>query len=68
MNWEAIGAIGELVGAVGVIATLAYLAVQIRQNSQAVRSSTRSDIAKTQMEINFILARALYDEENLILH
>jgi len=29
MNWEAIGAIGEIVGAVAVIATLAYLAVQI---------------------------------------
>jgi len=31
MNWEAIGAIGEDVGAIGVIATLAYLAIQIHQ-------------------------------------
>jgi hypothetical protein len=30
MNWEALGAIGELVGATAVVATLAYLAVQIR--------------------------------------
>jgi hypothetical protein len=30
MNWDAIGAIGETVGAVAVIATLFYLAVQIR--------------------------------------
>ena len=36
MNWEALGAIGEIVGAVAVIATLAYLAVQIRQNSLAL--------------------------------
>jgi hypothetical protein len=37
MNWEALGAIGEIVGAVAVIATLGYLAVQIRQNTQTVR-------------------------------
>ncbi len=34
MNWEAIGAIGETLGAVGVIATLAYLAVQIRHSNR----------------------------------
>ena len=34
MNWEAIGAIGEVVGAFGVIATLGYLAFQIRQNTK----------------------------------
>ena len=34
MNWEAIGAIGELLGAAGVIATLGYLAFQIRQNTK----------------------------------
>lgn len=39
MNWEAIGAAGELVGAVAVFMTLLYLAKQIRQNSQAVKNS-----------------------------
>ena len=39
MNWEAIGAIGEVLGAIGVIATLGYLAVQIRQNTQATSAS-----------------------------
>lgn len=34
MNWEATGAIGELLGAFGVILTLVYLAFQIRQNTQ----------------------------------
>ena len=34
MNWDAIGAIGEVVGAFGVIATLGYLAFQIRQNTK----------------------------------
>ena len=40
MNWDAIGAIGEVVGALGVICTLAYLAVQIRQNTESVKTST----------------------------
>jgi len=30
VNWEAIGAIGEILGAAAVVATLAYLAIQIR--------------------------------------
>ena len=30
MNWEAAGAIGEIIGAIAVVATLTYLAVQIR--------------------------------------
>lgn len=34
MNWEALGAIGEIVGAMGVVATLIYLSIQIRQNTQ----------------------------------
>jgi len=33
MNWDAIGGVAELVAAAGVIVTLFYLAVQIRENS-----------------------------------
>ena len=42
MNWEAIGAIGEVTGALGVIVTLGYLAYQIRQNTVQLEQSTRS--------------------------
>jgi hypothetical protein len=38
MNWEAISAISELVGAVAIVATLVYLAVQIRQNTASVKA------------------------------
>lgn len=31
MNWDAVGAVAEIIGAVAVVATLLYLAVQIRQ-------------------------------------
>jgi hypothetical protein len=40
MNWDAIGAAGEWAGAIGVIATLVYLAGQLKQNTKALRSST----------------------------
>jgi len=46
MNWEAIGAIGELVGSVAVVVTLGYLAVQVRYaRGEVVRSvrQNRSD-------------------------
>ena len=43
MNWEAIGAIGEVVGAVGVILSLLYLAIQIRGEARAKRASTVHD-------------------------
>ncbi len=45
MNWEAVGAIGEMIGAVGVILTLAYLAYQIRQNTRQLVQIERSSIA-----------------------
>jgi len=37
VNWEAIGAIGELVGALVVILTVFYLARQVRENTEQAR-------------------------------
>jgi hypothetical protein len=34
MNWDAIGALAELAGAVSVLGTLIYLAKQIKDNSK----------------------------------
>ena len=72
MNWEALGAIGELVGALGVIATLAYLAVQIRQNTRAVRSSTLNEVTRAQVaelrwssDIAGAFRRAVEDPESM---
>lgn len=42
-----LGAIGELLGAVGVIATLIYLAMQIRQNTHAMEENRRLSLAQT---------------------
>lgn len=39
MNWDAIGAVAELVGATAVVASLLYLAVQVRQSAAVSRAS-----------------------------
>ena len=52
MNWEAIGAIGEIVGAAGVIATLVYLAYQIRQNTTQLEQNTLAAKAAAQNASN----------------
>ncbi len=39
MNWDAVGAIGEIVGAAAVVATLLYLAIQVRNSTVQARAS-----------------------------
>ena len=39
MNWEAAGAIGEIVGAGAVVLTLIYFSFQLRQNTKSVNST-----------------------------
>ena len=42
MNWDALGAIAELVGAIAVVGTLFYLAVQVRHSKDATKANTQS--------------------------
>ena len=44
MNWDAIGAVGEIIGAAAVVLTLFYLAVQIRQSNRLSSFQTTRDI------------------------
>ena len=46
------GNYGEFVGAMGVVATLVYLALQIRSNTLATRSASRLDVARDYRQIN----------------
>jgi hypothetical protein len=57
MNWEAIGAIGELVSAVAVVLSLIYVALQLRQNTGALRSSTWQAIQESEQRFDEMLAR-----------
>lgn len=44
MNWTMIGALGEILGAVGVILTLCYLATQVRQARIVVRQEAEREL------------------------
>lgn len=62
MNWDAIGAVAELIGALGVILSLVYLALQVRQsgsqveqNTAALRSSTYHAIVQAQATFNALI-------------
>ena len=50
MNWEAIGAVGEIIGAIAVIATLIYLAAQIKDSAQASRSAAVTDATTAMLD------------------
>ena len=58
MNWDSVGAIGELLGAVAVVVSLIYLGRQVRQNTTAVRTGNA-----TTMQNNFQkLAKLFYTD------
>ncbi len=46
MNWESIGAISEFVGAAAVVATLLYLAAQIRQTNANQRVAAKQEMTR----------------------
>ena len=64
MNWEAVGAVAELIAALGVIVTLIYLGRQIRHNSSLLdqsisesrlRAISTATTAMREVRNNFIL-------------
>lgn len=75
MNWEAVGTVAEIVGAVAVVVTLYYLAVQIRDSSAQFRRSelnttfqrvspARLAIAENE-QLASVLAKGLSDLQTL---
>lgn len=57
MNILELGAIGELLGGVAVIATLVYVGLQVRQNTLAMRSMSHHAISDSFNAINLAFAR-----------
>ena len=51
MNWEAIGAVGEVLGALAVVLSLVYLATQIRQNTKSAQAASRDSISRSTIDI-----------------
>jgi hypothetical protein len=75
MNWEAIGAIGEIVGATAVVLTLLFLTMQLRQNTKAVDESRKATVSqlyqfRANMHMDGMLRKAEstgYNELELLL-
>ena len=57
MNWDAIAAIGTFIGAIAVIVSLIYLAVQTKQNTRAMRSASFHQVRESFSEIPLALAQ-----------
>jgi len=53
MNWAAIGAIGEVLGAVAVVATLLYVARQLHEQGRALTTSVRDSAFQQLQEWNY---------------
>jgi len=56
MNWDAIGAVGEILGALAVVVSLGYVAIQIRQNTEATRDLAAQNLTTADAEANYLLA------------
>ena len=52
MNWEAIGAVGEVVGAIAVLATLLYIVAQIRLSNRIAIASSETSIRSSFGQLN----------------
>ena len=75
MNWDALGALAELLGAIGVVVSLVYLAIQIQRNTSAIRASTAQQVTNRGGEIAEAIAshsdlasiqqRGLFEPESL---
>ena len=44
-NWDAIGAVGEIIGALAVVISLLYLATQIKSQNRESRVAAMHDIS-----------------------
>ena len=70
MNWDALGSIAELAGAIAVVITLIYLALQLRQNSTLVKASIAATTRESTNQLTGLLAadrealRVFYDGLN----
>lgn len=64
MNWDALGAMAEVFGALAVVLTLGYLAVQVRQNGHSMRVAAKLDVERNFNEYTDLI---LQDSELLKL-
>ena len=55
MNWDALGAVGEIIGALAVVVSLLYLSYQIRQGTKTAEDAAFRDIfASTSARLSWV--------------
>jgi hypothetical protein len=57
VNWDSVGAVAEMLGGFGVIASLFYLGVQIRQNTRSVRAASYHGIVANLSSLSGAIGR-----------
>jgi hypothetical protein len=75
MNWDAIGAIAELLGALGVIGSLVYVALQVRSSTRASKVESKLRLTEAMVaygnqllenpELNDLMIKGRKDIEEL---
>jgi hypothetical protein len=51
MNWEAIGSLGEIIGAAAVVTSLIYVGVQFRQYKTEAQASSRDSMSRATVDM-----------------
>jgi hypothetical protein len=64
MNWDAIGAVGEVIGAIAVVCSIVYLAIQIRQGTSATAAGNMNSWTA---DYNQLLMALYYDPSDSVL-
>jgi len=66
MNWDAIGAVAEIVGAIGVVISLIFVGLQIRKNTIASEAATYQ--ASVGYDIEMLMALSSDSEQSRIFN
>ncbi len=57
MNWDAVGAIAEVVAVLGVVASLVFVGIQIRQNTVQLRQDNLRETIRGTLDTNWYFHR-----------
>lgn len=53
MNWEAVGAIAEVAGVIGIVASLVFVGLQVRQNTKQLRYDNLREAIRGALDTNW---------------
>ena len=62
MNWDAIAAFAEVIGAIGVVVSLVYLAIQVRSNTRALKASSSFETTHSWAAFNEMVVSSMISD------